>query len=63
MRNGIVLAYSDDVAAGVIRTKEGTLHSFPRSSWMSLKINPRNGLTVDFEQGPRHALDVRVREK
>jgi len=60
---GIILAYSDDVTAGVIRNNDGRLHSFSRRDWISEDYSPKKGLDVTFQIGPQRVSQVRTTDK
>lgn len=51
--NGVILAYSNDVAAGVIRAGDGKRVFFNRKHWMS--TTPPS---VEFSNGPQGMLQV-----
>jgi hypothetical protein len=57
MINGVVMAWSSDVSAGVIRAQNGKRIFFSRKEWMSVTL-PCVGQNVVLNNGPKGALLV-----
>jgi hypothetical protein len=62
MQQGQIVAYSSDASAGVIKCKNGKLHYFSKTQWLSRQTELQSNLKVIFEESPDCARDVRVRE-
>lgn len=60
MMNGVILAYSSDVSAGVIRGDDGKSYYFPKTEWASAENRPLTGLTVTFSRREHNACQVRI---
>jgi hypothetical protein len=60
MMNGVILAYSSDVSAGVIKGEDGRSYYFPKTEWASAENHPVSGLTVTFSRRERNACHVRI---
>jgi hypothetical protein len=57
MKSGVILAYSDDVSAGVIKASNGKRFTFSRSQWAST-TPPRAGQLVVFKGDAPHELQI-----
>ena len=60
MTNGVVLAYSSDVQAGVISDREGRRHYFRGREWRSAAVTPQAGMNVIFKKTMQGACDVQA---
>jgi hypothetical protein len=59
MMNGI-LAYSDDVNAGVIKGHDGERYHFPKAEWRSPEIKPQVNMLVIFQKDNKSACNVQI---
>ena len=57
VKNGVVLAYSNDISAGVIRSSDGRRLFFSKMNWKS-DTPPSAGQLVTFKHAPDAALEV-----
>lgn len=57
MKSGVILAYSEDVSAGVIRASDGKRFMFSISQWASL-TQPRTGQLVAFQGNAPHEYQI-----
>ena len=60
MTNGVVLAYSSDVQAGVISDRDGGRHYFRGRDWQSAPVTPQPGMNVIFKKTIQGASDVQA---
>jgi hypothetical protein len=60
MMNGVVLAYSRDVQAGVISGHDGCRHYFRGAEWQSATVAPRAGINVVFKKTMGGACNVQA---
>jgi hypothetical protein len=60
MIRGIIVAYSNDVNAGVIKAGDGKKYYFTKSEWSSSAVNPARNLAVAFIPALSKALKVKV---
>lgn len=59
---GTVLAFHPETNTGLISGHDGTRYSFARADWTTPKIDPQEGLTVDFDVDDKKALQIIVLE-
>lgn len=57
---GNILAFHPETNTGLISGHDGTRYQFARANWTSRKIEPAEGLTVDFETEGKTALQIIV---
>jgi len=60
---GIIIAYSSDVAAGVIKSMDGHQYYFNSAQWASSEIKPEGNLVVNFEPEEKYARNVSASSK
>lgn len=58
MAKGEIVAYSSDVSAGVIKSKNKKLCFF-KAQWLSKENAPNSGQQVIFDESPGRAENIR----
>lgn len=57
---GTILSFHPETNTGLISGHDGVRYTFARSHWTSPKIEPKEGLTVDFDTDEKEALQIIV---
>ena len=57
---GTILSFHPETNTGLISGHDGTRYSFARSDWTSPKIEPQEGLLVDFDTNEKRATQIIV---
>lgn len=58
---GTILSFHPETNKGLISGHDGTRYQFSRSNWTTPKVNPDEGITVDFDidpNDPKRAIDI-----
>jgi hypothetical protein len=59
---GSIHRYFDDIKMGTIQGENGIKYSFTEADWLSGETEPREGMQVVFDLGPRRAMNVKVKK-
>lgn len=59
---GTILSFHPETNTGLISGHDGTRYSFARADWTSPKMEPTDGLTVDFDVEGKNAIQIIVIE-
>ena len=57
---GNILSFHPETNTGLISGHDGTRYQFARANWTSTKVEPTEGLTVDFDVEGKQALQIIV---
>jgi hypothetical protein len=60
IHKGQIKAYSEAARSGIIQTEDKRELHFSRKDWLSPDCEPKVGLFVEFQQGPRPTTAVKV---
>ena len=59
---GSIHRYFADIKMGTIQGENGIKYSFTETDWLSRETEPREGMQVVFDLGPRRAMNVKVKD-
>jgi len=57
---GTILTFHPETNTGLISGHDGTRYSFARADWTSAKLNPEEGMTIDFDVDGKSARQIIV---
>ncbi len=57
---GNILVFHPETNTGIISGHDGTRYSFSRADWTSPKVEPQEGLTIDFDTDGKKATQIIV---